>query len=255
MSNDTRAQALSFALSFHAAPRLGTLADVLATAESIDAFLLGAADSVPPGIGIPVGEPKKARGRPAKGEVNGVATVSGAVPAATPAATEASASAASTSPSDDPFADAAPAADVVPQTTMEAVRKAVLALRDATDQGTALAVLKKYGAANFGEVKPEVTGNIVRDAQLAMPAKVEADPFADAAPAATAAVTLTLEDVKKAITATQKRTSTEAAQKVVMEHGGSAPGANGVVGPSLKALPAANYAKVIDLLGKLPTTK
>jgi hypothetical protein len=207
----------------------------------------------------PAAEPSK-RGRKAKGEVNGVAVVPAAVPAATPAVTEVSASAASISPSDDPFADAAPAAPVATQVQM---RAAILALRDATDQATALAVMKKYGAENFGAVKEADYGSIVRDATAALPAVkvVVDDPFADTATSATAPVAstakseATLDDVKKAIVQAQKRTSTDKVQQVVMDNGGVGVGANGAKGPSLKSLPADKYALVIDLIAKLPTTK
>jgi hypothetical protein len=206
-------------------------------------------------------EPSK-RGRKAKGEVNGVAVAPAAAPAATPAATEVSASAASISPSDDPFADAAPAAPVATQAQM---RAAILALRDATDQATALAVMKKYGAENFGAVKEADYGSIVRDATAALPAVkvVVDDPFADTAtapasstPSATLApATATLDEVKKAIVQAQKRTSTDKVQQVVMDNGGVGVGASGAKGPSLKSLPADKYALVIDLIAKLPSTK
>ncbi len=96
----------------------------------------------------------------------------------------------------------------------------------------------------------------MRDAQLALPATKELvveDPFAEAS--TPAAAKLSIDDVKKAIVQAQKRTATDIVQKIVMENGGAAPGANGAVGPSLKALPEANYAKVIELIGKLPITK
>jgi len=202
-----------------------------------------------------LGEAKPStRGRKAKGEKDGVATASDAVPAATTAVTEPSVNAASTSVSEvDPFADEKPS--LPPAVSMDEVRKAVLALKDATDQATALAVLKKYGASNFGEVKPEVTGAIVADAKAALPKKavVEEDPFAADAPAA--AAKLTIEDVKAAIVKAQKITSSDIVQRVVMDNGGSTALPQGGTGPSLKALPEANYAKVIELIGKLPKTK
>lgn len=198
----------------------------------------------------------KRRGRPAKGEADGVATEPAAAAVATPSATEHSASAASISPSDDPFADAAPANE--PPVPISEVRAAVLALRDATDQSTALAILKKHGASNFGDIKPEVTGNILRDAKAAMPkavvAAIDADPFAEpTTPAAPSP--FTIDDVKKEIVKAQKRTSTDAVQKVVMSFGGVAAGAGGTSGPSLKALPADKYAATIAAIQALPTTK
>jgi hypothetical protein len=208
---------------------------------------------------LPAAEPSK-RGRKARGEVDGVATAPVAATVATSSATEAtSSSAASISPSDDPFADAAPAAPVATQAQM---RAAILALRDATDQATALAVMKKYGAENFGAVKEADYGSIVRDATAALPVNTTAvgvgDPFADTAIASSASVpkaVYTLDDVKKAIVQAQKRTSTDKVQQVVMDNGGVGVGANGAKGPSLKSLPADKYALVIDLIAKLPTTK
>jgi hypothetical protein len=203
-----------------------------------------------------VEEVKKTRGRPARGEVGGVATPAPAVPGS--ATTTAVETAASITPSEDPFAEA-PAAPVA---TMAEVRAAILALRDATDQTTALAVLKKYGADNFGALAEANYGNVVRDAKAALPT-TGADPFAEPATPATAAVAntaksetkLTIENVKDAIVKGQKRTSTDKVQQVVVAHGGVGAGAGGVVGPSLKNLPADQYAAVIAAIAALPTTK
>lgn len=158
-------------------------------------------------------------------------------------------------PEADPFeTTAAPAVTA----TIEEVREALTALKGKTDQATALAVLKEVGgAANLPELKAEKYGAVVAAAKakaaVAAPAE-EADPFevGTAAPAKAA----TLEDVKAAVVAGQKRTATDIVQKVIMDHGGKAVNpATSAEGPSLKALSADQYAKVIVAINALPTTK
>lgn len=199
--------------------------------------------------------PKRGRGRPVAGE---------AAQATTPAATTAQTPApAATEP--DPFDSPVAAAPVA---TLDEVRAALkaLAASPGSSQAAALKVLKDVsGVDNLSELQktPEKYGAVAAAAKAATPAPVvvptEDDPFgetaAPAAPVAVAEPAPSLEDVKKVVVKTQGRTSTDAAQKVVMDHGGKAAGAGGAVGPSLKALPVANYAAVIAALNALPTTK
>ncbi len=189
---------------------------------------------VPPAApAAPVATPKP-RGRPPKAAV---------IDAPAPAVVEA-----------DPFADAVPAA------TLDQVRVALTALRAATSQDAALAVLKPY-AANLTDLKAVDYGKVVFDAQNAMPAvktlaapAVEADPFAE--PAKEADKVFTLEDVKAAVVAAQKRTAQDTVQKIVMAHGGKAASPDGgAMMPSLKALPASEFAATIAAIQALPTTK
>jgi len=185
----------------------------------------------------------RGRGRPAKGE-------------------SAPAAAASAAPTDDPFS--APAASAVPTATIEEVRKQLTDLKDAVSQEYALKILKDAsGVDNLAALKPDKYGVVVqavKDVMTQKPADAappEADdPFAlpgEAAPAAEKP--LTIENVKEVIVDTQKRTSPEAVQKVVMANGGKAALPTGGEGPSLKALPAANYAKTVAALKALPSTK
>jgi hypothetical protein len=68
-----------------------------------------------------------------------------------------------------------------------------------------------------------------------------------------------IEDVKAAVVAAQKRVNVKAIQKIVVDHGGSATNPDtGVIGPSLKALPVGSYARVIaeiEAIEALPTTR
>lgn len=203
---------------------------------------------------------RRGRGRPAKGEAAapavpaantavGASLTAGAAPSA---ATGAPAGAASTSPSEaDPFA---PAATQAPTATLEDVRAALVALKEATSQDAALNVLKTVGSAtSLPQLAAGKYDAVVAACKAALPApKPEGDPF-EVSPAQTEAPSL--EDVKAAVVEAQKRTSTDAVQKVVMDHGGKAPGPNGVPGPSLKALPVPSYAAVIAAVKALPTTK
>lgn len=159
-------------------------------------------------------------------------------------------------PEADPFeTTAAPAVTA----TIEEVREALTALKGKTDQATALAVLKEVGgAANLSELRAEKHGAVVAAAKakaaVAAPAE-EADPF-EVTTAAAPAKAATLEDVKAAVVAGQKRTATDIVQKVIMDHGGKAVNpATRAEGPSLKALSADQYGKVIAAINALPTTK
>lgn len=209
----------------------------------------------------PAAEPvKRGRGRPVKGEETGAAapaavTSAAQTAAAVPAAATAPVSAPAVTASDDPFAT--PLA--CPTATLDEVRAALTALKAAKDQDTALGVLKAHGGAvNLANLTADKYGAVVVAAkaliaELSKPAPVEADPFE--MPAATPAVKLTLEDIKAAAVAAQKRTSQDTVQKVVMAHGGKAALATGGEGPSLSALPEANYAATIAALKALPSTK
>lgn len=212
---------------------------------------------------------KRGRGRQAKGEENGVALP--AVGAATqnagsasPTATTAAATAVVTqttavaSAADDPFAD-------VPKpltATLDEVRAALKALAAATTQDKALATLASFGdgAANLTDLKAEKYGYVVAAAVAALPpVKTEpsftADPF-DAPVTAPTEKLPTKEDIKTAVVAAQKRTSGDTVSKVVMDAGGKAADpSNGVVKPSINALPESKYAEVLKALAALPTTK
>lgn len=198
---------------------------------------------------------KRGRGRPAKGEETAAPAASAPVQASsttspTPAVVEV-----------DPFADAAP---VVPSATIDEVRKALTALREASSQDIALAVLKTAGGAdNLTALIADKYGVVVQAAKVkaleydkAPDVKVDTDPFGElVTPAATPVRALTIEDVKAAVVETQKTTAQDTVQKVVMKHGGKAALASGGEGPSLKALPEGSYAAVIAELKALPKTK
>lgn len=197
---------------------------------------------------------KRGRGRPVKGEETAAAAASAPVQASsttspTPAVAE------------DPFATPA-AAPAAPVATLDEVRAALKALQAASSQATALDVLKTVsGADNLTALAADKYGAVVVAAKAKQATYEKApastpDPFevTTAAPAA-AEKPPTLEDVKAVIVETQKRTSQDAAQKVVMANGGKAVNPAGGEGPSLKALPEANYAATIDALKALPTTK
>lgn len=185
--------------------------------------------------------PRRGRGRPAKGETP--PPPASAVPAPSPAATE-----------PDPFG--AQPAVAAPTVSLEDVRAALVALKDATSQDIALNALKTAGGAtNLPQLPADKYAAVVAACKAAMPAPAApaADPFEVSSPSQTEAPSL--EDVKAAVVEAQKRTSTDAVQKVVMDHGGKAPGPNGVPGPSLKAIPVSSYAAVIAAVKALPTTK
>lgn len=167
----------------------------------------------------------------------------------------------------DPFAPAAPRA------TGDDVRAALSELRAATTQDNALAVLLAAGftttVSGPSGLNPALYDKVVAAAKAAMPTKAvaEVDPFEVAAgPALVAAMgepisampesAPNFEDLSAAIVDAQKRTNVDAAQKIVMQHGGVAANpATGVKGASLKALPLSKYAEVIAALKALPSTK
>lgn len=212
---------------------------------------------------------RRGRGRPAKGEAavpavpaaNTAAGASLTAGAAPSAAAGAPADAASTSPSEaDPFGSTpAPASRAL---TQDDVRNALVALKDATSQDNALAVLKAAGGVStLPQLPAEKYAAVIAACQKtghtaaldkALP---EPDPFEVSTAAPVQADAPSLEDVKAAVVEAQKRTATDTVQKVVMAHGGKAPGPNGVEGPSLKALPVPSYAAVIAAVKALPTTK
>src|ERR1700722_8399474 len=236
MTQEIREKALHLAVGFHSGNSTAA-STVVTTAQQFAEFLHGevrAPESQQPAPDAADPKPST-RGRKAKGEGGGVAVSPPANATTANTSTPAVPSSSTSAPDEaDPFVDATPPAPVATQAEM---RAAVLALRDATDQGTALAILKVYGYDTFGSIQEKDYGNIARDAKAKTPVKaaVEADPFADATPATVVAAStaksetkLTLDDVKKAVVAAQKRTGTDIVQRVVMDHGGSAPGANGV---------------------------
>ena len=210
---------------------------------------------------------KRGRGRPAKGE---------AVPNAAPAASPEPVVEA------DPFATApaagAPIRAVVggvlgaaptpaPTATLDEAREALKALSKATTQAQAVKVMKdSVGVSNLSEPLTPQQCAVLRDAAVkATPAApVEApDPFAgpsstsitDPLPVA-AAKALTIEEVKAVITKAGSKTAQDTLMKVVVKHGGVAKNAEtGVMGASLKALPAAAYAAVVAEINALPNTK
>lgn len=151
------------------------------------------------------------------------------------------------------------------KTTQDEVRAALTALRAATDQRTALGVLQSVGLvdtitaldpAKYTAVAVAAHDALPKSAAPAAPVVVEEDPFeTPAAPEAAPAKPLTIEDVKAAIVAAQKRTSQDAVQKLVMQHGGRAAKPEGGEGPSLKALPPEQFAVTIAALQAMSTTK
>jgi hypothetical protein len=74
-------------------------------------------------------------------------------------------------------------------------------------------------------------------------------------PVTASAAGTTLEDVRSTVIEAIKRTSANAAQNVVMAHGGKAPMPKGGEGPSLKALPTEQFAACVAALRALPTTR
>jgi hypothetical protein len=200
---------------------------------------------------------KRGRGRPAKGEEPIAAPAPSPSVDSEPVAEE------------DPFG--APVAPPPVTVTLEQVREKAVALSKATSQSNAVEVLKTAtGAASFGELKPDAYGKAVEAFTVALTAlEATADPFAVAgsapaaktAPSASAPATVvtdspSLADVKAAVVAGQKKTSTETVQKIVIDAGGFAVDpATGMKGPSLKQLPVSAYAGVIAAIAKLPATK
>ena len=200
----------------------------------------------------PAAEPvKRGRGRPAKGEESAASAPAQAssTPPTTPAAAEV-----------DPFETAAPAA---PTATLEEVRESLKGLAAVSSQATALDILKTVGgAANLTALTADKYGEVVQAAKIkantyAKDPTPEVDPFEVPVGTPTAAEVkpVTLEDVKALLVATQKRTSQDTVQKIVMKHGGKAALPTGGEGPSLKALPESAFAAVVAELKALPATK
>jgi hypothetical protein len=192
------------------------------------------------------------KGRKAKGEVNGeaVKTASAAVDNTSTAATTSTADAVTT------------AATVTPKQvgTKEAMKAAVLAYRDATDQATALKLLSDVGAENFGAVKPELYQQVTDAAVAALAATVkpvvkEVDPFGDD-DETPAAPTLVLADVKKVFVARHKDVSESALLDVLKTLGAVGAVAPGQpLTPSLKFLAADKFAAAVAAVNALPKTK
>jgi len=224
----------------------GLIAEVLTEAGLIASAVTSVPAGTPAAASPPAPAPRRGRGRPVTGE--SPPPPASAVPSASPAATE-----------PDPFAEALAAPAAAPTATLDEVRAALTALKNATDQATALKVLKDVGgASNLADLQktPDKYGAVVQAAKAALPGATPAaepdDPFATE----TAAEPIpTKEEVRAAIVAAQKRTGADIVQKVVMEHGGVAVGSNGVKGPSLQALPESAYAAVVKAVNALPTTK
>lgn len=209
----------------------------LAAALRLAADALEGVESAPAEAAAPA---KRGRGRPVKGEE----PAAPAAPAAAPA----------------PEAPApAPAPAPEPVHTHAQVREALTNLRLATSQDKAVEVLKTVFVGAFNDLPKDKFDAVVAAAKAAMPAPaapvVEDDPFGLPPEAPAAAVVYTLEDVKKACVDAQKRGSAEAAQKLVMKHGGIVEVAGKPPGPSLKALDPSVYATIIAQLAALPTTK
>lgn len=193
--------------------------------------------------------PSKA-GRKAKGEVDGAAVK--------PAADTAAATVAETVTAKD---SVSPISETPKQVgTKEAMKAAVLAYRDATDQATALKLLTDVGAENFGAVKPELYQQVTDAAVAALasvskPAVKEIDPFGDDSDEP-AAPTVVLADVKKAFVARQKDVSESALLDVLKTLGAVGAGAPGQpLTPSLKFLDASKFAQAIAAVNALAKTK
>jgi hypothetical protein len=145
--------------------------------------------------------------------------------------------------------------------TMEAMRAAVLAYRDATNQETALKCLTDVGADNFTKVPPNLYQQVTDAAIAALaaltpaaPPTVAEDPFALPGSPDKAA-SLTLADVRAAFLKAQKTAGDKPLMALLAELGATAPGANGVAAPSLKALDPSKFQLAIDKLAALPKTK
>lgn len=196
--------------------------------------------------------PAPKRGRPVKGEVNGEA-----VKAESAAVVSTSTSATTTAAS---VAQETAAATPKQVGTKEAMKAAVLAYRDATDQDTALKLLTDVGAENFGSVNPALYQQVTDAAVAALaatqkPAAKVKSPFDDDdEPAAAPAVEL--KDVKAAFVKRQKDVSEAALLGVLKELRAIGPGAPGTPpAPSLKHLAADKFAAAIAAVNALPKTK
>jgi hypothetical protein len=217
------------------AAALRALADAFEAVETDAPSPGNPPDGAPTPAGAPTAAPApRGRGRPPKAAPE--------APVAAPAAAP------------DPF-DVAPAP---PAVSLADVRGALTRLKDATDQATALGVLKSAGGAdNLSGLSADKYGAVTAAATAALPQQgkpvPEVDPFETEA-AKEPAKTLTKEDVKAAAVAAQKRTSQDTVMKVVMDHGGKVATAGGF-GPSLNALPVDQYASCIGALENLPKTK
>lgn len=218
------------------------------------------------GPSTPPAEPqKRGRGRPVKGEDQPATDVASPVAGSTSAAIGAVAASSAVTQTTAPVSDAAdPFAS--PKAAIEDVRAALTALKAASSQDAALAVLKKAGGAgNLTDLPSEKYGVVVAAVNVELriieagkkPAVAETDPFEVPATAATpASKPLTIEDVKAAVVAATKRTGTDIVQKLVMEHGGKANNPEtGAPAPSLKAIPKAQYEALVKAISELPTTK
>ena len=224
--------------------------DLTSIAESLKVIALHIANPL-----VTIGEdakPSKA-GRKAKGEVDGKAVaVSAAEPVTTSEAQPAEGK--SVEKPTSPTTNASTAIG-----TKEAMKAAVLAYRDATDQDTALKLLTAVGAENFGAVNPalyqQVTDAAVAALAALKPAAKTLDPFGDD-DETPAAPTLMLADVKKAFVARQKDVSEAALLGVLKELGAVGAGAPGTPpAPSLKHLAADKFAAAIAAVNALPRTK
>ncbi len=233
MSIEFRAQALALALQNMELVDDG--GSVLSLADTFYAY-------------ITTGEPAQPskRGRKAKGEVDGVA-----VKPAEESAEQTTAA---------PVQTAAPVSTApVAVGTKEAMKAAVLAYRDATDQATALKLLTDVGAENFGAVDPAKYQQVTDAANAALaalkPVVAEVDPFGDdEIPAAAPA--LTLADVKTAFVKRQKDVSESALLGVLKDLGAMGPAAPGKpAAPSLKYLDASKFAQAVAAVAALPKTK
>ncbi len=185
-------------------------------------------------------------GRKAKGEVDGKA-VAPSESTAAPA---------------QPTTATTPAAAPVVLGTKEAMKAAVLAYRDATDQATALKLLTDVGAENFGAVKPELYQQVTDAAVAALaavskPAAKAVDPFDDDDIGGSVALPVVeLKDVKAAFVKRQKDVSEAALLAVLKDLGALGAGAPGQPPtPSLKHLDASKFAAAIAAVQALPKTK
>jgi hypothetical protein len=208
-----------------------------------------------PSTAAPV-PPKRGRGRPVAGEAP-------AAPAASPEP------AAAPAPEPDPFAGPAPVpVAAAPTATLDEARTALTALSKATSQPRAVEVMKEsVGVTNLSQqLTPEQYWTL-RDAALkATPSGADGvaeDPFAgpagsitDPLPAPAPKKEFTIEEVKAVITKAGTKVSQDTLMKIVVKHGGKAKNPEtGVEGPSLKALPPASYAAVVNEINALPNTK